>query len=123
MTDETSDLVWRLRAQHANINNGFSFDDSPPATSDDKEAADEIERLRGVDKLRAHAVNRWVPCSGHRDKTETGTCYVCRVETLRALLRRLLEWDHLDGSADGPMWRREIERVLDRTGVNRESAF
>lgn len=36
------------------------------------------------------------------------------ISLLVGLLRRLREWDHLDGSADGPYWRREIERALDR---------
>ena len=29
------------------------------------------------------------------------------------LLVTLLEWDHLDGSADGPFWRKQIEMVLE----------
>lgn len=30
----------------------------------------------------------------------------------RALLRRLLQWDHLPLTGDGPYWIREIEKVL-----------
>lgn len=35
-----------------------------------------------------------------------------KVQCYEVLLRRLLQWDHLDGSADGPYWRREIEWAL-----------
>lgn len=34
------------------------------------------------------------------------------IERLRALLRRLFEWDHMASAADGPYWRSEIEKVL-----------
>jgi hypothetical protein len=29
-------------------------------------------------------------------------------------LRRLRQWDHLDGAGDGPYWKREIDAALDR---------
>jgi hypothetical protein len=35
----------------------------------------------------------------------------------------MLEWDGLDGSSDGQKWRRDIEGLLERTGVNKTSAF
>ena len=35
-----------------------------------------------------------------------------RAAAWEALLRRLLQWDHLDGSADGPYWRHEIENAI-----------
>lgn len=38
--------------------------------------------------------------------------YETRIAEMEGLLRRLLQWDHLDGSADGPYWRSEIERTL-----------
>lgn len=34
------------------------------------------------------------------------------LDVLSEVLERLLHWDHLDGSADGPFWRREIENAL-----------
>ena len=34
---------------------------------------------------------------------------------MRQLLERLVQWDHLDGSHDGPYWRDEIKRVLSLT--------
>ena len=33
-------------------------------------------------------------------------------EDALSLLRRLRQWDHLDGAGDGPYWRGEIDRVL-----------
>lgn len=36
-----------------------------------------------------------------------------RIAELEALLKRLLEWDHLDGSADGPYWRGQIDAALE----------
>jgi len=33
---------------------------------------------------------------------------------LRALLRRLYEWDHMDSAADGDFWRGEIDKALGR---------
>lgn len=45
----------------------------------------ECERLRKVSELRQVAVDRWVPCPDHRDKTERGRCYVCENESLRRL--------------------------------------
>lgn len=33
-------------------------------------------------------------------------------ESLAELLRRMRQWDHLEGSADGPYWRIEIDRYL-----------
>jgi uncharacterized coiled-coil DUF342 family protein len=38
-----------------------------------------------------------------------------KVERLRALLRRLYEWDHMDSSSDGPFWRGEIDKALGRS--------
>jgi hypothetical protein len=35
-------------------------------------------------------------------------------ERLRALLRRLYEWDHMDSAADGAFWRSEIDKALGR---------
>jgi len=35
-------------------------------------------------------------------------------ERLRALLRRLYEWDHMASAADGAYWRNEISKVLGR---------
>jgi len=35
-------------------------------------------------------------------------------EWLRALLRRLYEWDHMDSAGDGPFWRGEINKALGR---------
>lgn len=40
----------------------------------------------------------WMPVEGDRPAGE--------------LLKRIREWDHLDTAADGPFWRREIDRVL-----------
>lgn len=40
-----------------------------------------IERLSRELELRKAAVDRWVPCPDHRDKTERGMCYVCRAES------------------------------------------
>ena len=34
-------------------------------------------------------------------------------ERLRAVLTRLLEWDHFDAAGDGPFWRREIIAALE----------
>jgi GGDEF domain-containing protein len=33
-------------------------------------------------------------------------------EQARDLLRRLRQWDHLDGAHDGPYWKREIDAAL-----------
>jgi hypothetical protein len=38
-----------------------------------------------------------------------------QIEELRALLKRISEWDMMDVAADGPFWRREIQRVLDHS--------
>jgi hypothetical protein len=35
-----------------------------------------------------------------------------REERALDLLQRLRAWDHFDGAADGPFWRREIDAVL-----------
>lgn len=43
----------------------------------------EIERLGIQNRLRQRAVDRWVPCPDHRDKTEDGKCYVCENERLQ----------------------------------------
>lgn len=35
-----------------------------------------------------------------------------RCKQAQDLLRRLRQWDHLDGAHDGPYWKREIDAVL-----------
>lgn len=35
-----------------------------------------------------------------------------RAERLYWLLKRIGEWDHLTGAADGPFWKREIEAAI-----------
>jgi hypothetical protein len=39
-------------------------------------------------------------------------CPKCSAE-IENLLRRMLEWDHLSGSSDGPYWKHEIGHILE----------
>lgn len=41
-----------------------------------------VHKIEVENRLRANAVDRWVPCPDHRDKTERGKCYVCENERL-----------------------------------------
>lgn len=49
----------------------------------------ENRNLKAQLKLRQRAVDRWVPCPDHRDKTDSGRCYVCENERLSAALSRI----------------------------------
>lgn len=46
-----------------------------------------------------------------------------RERVLRELLMRLREWDILDGTSDGPFWRRAIDKALDATGQEEKPAL
>lgn len=37
----------------------------------------------------------------------------CKVDAMKALLRRIHDWDQLDVAADGPFWRKEIKFLLE----------
>jgi hypothetical protein len=43
-------------------------------------------KLRLMRESDRRAIDRWVPCPDHRDKTEPGRCYVCENERLRKAL-------------------------------------
>jgi hypothetical protein len=45
-----------------------------------------IARLKVECRLKTGAIDRWVPCPDHRDKTERGVCQVCRAERAEAKL-------------------------------------
>lgn len=65
--------------------------------------AESEARLRAAetrDKLRARAIDRWVPCPDHRDKTEAGVCQVCRAERAEARAEGLLEAVRMMHAAD-----------------------
>jgi hypothetical protein len=64
----------------------------------------EIARLRRENEIRKAAVDRWVPCSDHRDKTKRGACLACKVEQLDKALRGMLA---LTGAMTVPV---EMER-------------
>ncbi len=51
------------------------------------------------------------PCPGC-SKESLATHLLPELVRVRALLQRIREWDHLDSAADGPFWKREIDRVL-----------
>ena len=70
-----------------------------------EEGQREIERLRASVDQHNEVL---------REQTERAVAAEDSGERLRALLRRLYEWDHMDSAGDGPYWRSEIERVLDQ---------
>jgi hypothetical protein len=70
-----------------------------------------------------HADCHDLVCNGSRQhpRGAKGVCCSCRGReertvneyiAMRDLLRRIRGWDVLDGTADGPYWRGEIDRVL-----------
>ena len=58
-----------------------------------QEANKEISRLKKEIELRKHAVDKWVPCPDHRDKTKD-QCYVCENERLRKRVEELEKCRH-----------------------------
>lgn len=50
----------------------------------------ERDRLAVESRVKSRAVDRWVPCPDHRDKTDDAGCYVCRLEQLQSTHAALL---------------------------------
>lgn len=42
----------------------------------------EVEKLKRIIEIQKAAINRWVPCPDHRDKTPPEFCPVCVIEKL-----------------------------------------
>lgn len=51
---------------------------------------EEAKRLRGAIELKNRALYRYLPCPDHRDKVESGRCYLCDVEKLRGAIKKYL---------------------------------
>jgi hypothetical protein len=90
---------------------------------------EERERLERKCELLGRAVDRWVPCPDHRDKTD-GQCYVCRTERAESRATRAeaaLEKAELQlGCADdyAREWKAHCEAAeaaLKEAGAEREA--
>jgi chromosome segregation ATPase len=57
-------------------------------------------------------LNTCVPYVELEDAEKRITELEATLAALRTLLERLRGWDHLDGAADGPYWKHEIDTVL-----------
>jgi len=55
---------------------------------------DRIKQLEKECEFRKVAVDRWVPCPDHRDKTD-GQCYVCKLEKAEERIKELEEENHI----------------------------
>jgi len=63
---------------------------------------DRIKKLEKECEFRKVAVDRWVPCPDHRDKTD-GQCYVCKLEKAEARIKQLEEGIEKHKNTEGKM--------------------
>jgi hypothetical protein len=73
----------------------------------------EIQRLKhdSLELLEQHAAIRNSRIIELEDENARLTQ---QLAAQREVLVRLLQWDHFDGAADGPYWRREISAAITR---------
>lgn len=103
-----------------------------PTQSPDQGAVEALEKenrkLKFQSELDRRAIDRWVPCSDHRDKTKENHCYVCENETLKRKLEQALTrtpvWWGIDygtretSVVDGKVTHRDIEPPVTRTPLD-----
>lgn len=83
----------------------------PMAGGSEPAGPDVIERLKFWRDLRSPTTGRpALPMIA-----EACADAIAEIECLRILLTRLRQWDHLEGAADGPFWRQEIDAALARS--------
>ena len=80
---------------------------------------DRIKKLEKECELRKVAVDRWVPCPDHRDKTD-GQCYVCKLEKAETRIKELEEgierhkhtnkWNSVYSNRDEELYKLIYER-------------
>lgn len=75
------------------------------------ESADPLigEAILAIEALRAELAHMERAFDG---LTAGSVRLMAERDAARELLRRIRQWDHLDGAADGPYWKQEIDAAL-----------
>jgi hypothetical protein len=54
----------------------------------DLAAKKELAKQKTINEIQAAAIDKWVPCSGHRDKTVRNLCLLCSIERIQNIAMR-----------------------------------
>lgn len=121
--------MWRLSAGYHKLRQAVmeafhKNNEKRIATEAENEAfRADLSKLQRINEIQKHTINRWCPCSDHRDKTPPKYCPVCENEALRADLKELAvaaqatftSWER--GSGIDICDQYALRRALDRSGV------